>query len=317
MKILVIEDVKANLLVYSRCLQRLGAMVVAADSGYQAIDLFERETPDLVLLDVILPDIDGFEVARRLRRLEKPGNWTPIIFVSAKTSDEYLEMGITAGGDDYLYKPVSEVVLGAKVRAMQRIVQMRASLVALTRKLDAANRELQRLSSSDGLTGMPNRRLFDETLEREWRRAKREGTEITLMMCDVDHFKAYNDTYGHQAGDDCLKQVALVLGRALERGADMAARYGGEEFAIILAGTGLDGALFVAHKMLNGIRELRVPHTGSPFGQVTASIGIATAVPGEAPAEALLEAADQALYRAKREGRNRVCQTTLAEDSGD
>ncbi|MGE5492873.1 MAG: diguanylate cyclase [Actinomycetota bacterium] len=307
MRILVIEDVKASLLVYSSCLRASGATVIAAESGYQALEAFERENPDLILLDVMLPDIDGFEVARRIRRMEKPGNWTPIIFVSAKTSDEYLEQGIAAGGDDYIYKPVSEVVLRAKVKAMQRIVQMRTSLVVLARKLDSANQELQRLSSSDGLTGLPNRRLFDETLEREWRRARREGAEITLMMCDVDHFKAYNDTYGHQAGDDCLKQVALTLRQALERGADLAARYGGEEFAIILPGTGLDGALIVAHKMLNGIRELRIPHTGSPFGQVTASIGIASMVPGEGPAEALIEAADQALYRAKREGRNRVC----------
>lgn len=308
MKILVIEDVKASLLVFRHTLERLGETVVTAESGYEAIDIFCRENPDMVLLDVVLPDIDGFEVARRIRRLEKPGDWRPIIFISAQTSDEYLEKGIAAGGDDYIYKPISEVVLRAKVKAMQRILQMRTSLVVLTRKLDTANQELKRLSSRDGLTGMPNRRFFDQSLDQEWRRAQRNNTEITLMMCDIDYFKDYNDTYGHQTGDDCLKQVAQAMSRALERASDMAARYGGEEFAIILPGTGMGGALFVAHRLLNDIRELHLSHSASPIGRVTISIGIATAIPGSSSFQELIEAADQALYQAKREGRNRVCQ---------
>ncbi len=308
MKILVVEDSKANLAVVCKIIEKLGAKVFSAENGYDGVALFQRERPDLVLLDVILPDIDGFDVARKIRESENPGEWTPIIFLSSLTKDEDLEKGIAAGGDDYIHKPVSEVVLSAKIRAMQRIAQMRTSLVVLARKLDSANQELKRLSSSDGLTGIPNRRYFDETLDREWRRAKRNGTEISLLMCDVDFFKKYNDAYGHQAGDDCLKEVATTLCQSLERGGDTAARYGGEEFAVILPDTGLGGTLFVAEKARLMIHKLNIPHSGSNHGRVTLSIGIAGMVPNEEdPPQTLIEAADRALYRAKSEGRDRVC----------
>ena len=173
MKILIVEDASATLLVVSKYIERFGAQPIAVNNGEQAISAFRNEQPDMVLLDAMLPDIDGFSVARQMRAHEKPGAWTPIIFLSGMTSDKDLEKGIAAGGDDYLYKPVSEAVLNAKVRAMQRIIQMRTSLVVLARELDTANQELKRLSASDGLTGIANRRFFDEHLSREWRRARR------------------------------------------------------------------------------------------------------------------------------------------------
>ena len=203
---------------------------------------------------------------------------------------------------------MSEVVLSAKIRAMYRIVQMRTSLVVLTRKLDAANQELQRLSSSDGLTGIPNRRYFDEALDREWRRCRRVGKELALIMCDVDHFKRYNDYYGHQAGDECLRQVAEALKVGLDRGGDVLARYGGEEFVIVLPETSTGGALIVAERVRHAVMALGIPHAESSYSQVTLSLGLASMVPNEScqPSE-LLHAADQALYAAKHEGRNRVC----------
>lgn len=134
----------------------------------------------------MLPDLDGYEVARQIRLLEPPGDWTPIIFLSSMNKDKDIEMGIAAGGDDYLLKPISEIVLAAKIRAMQRIIQMRQSLLVLTRKLDTANQELKRLTSLDGLTGIANRRHFDEILSREWRRAMRQGEELSVLMCDID-----------------------------------------------------------------------------------------------------------------------------------
>ncbi|MFZ2267347.1 MAG: diguanylate cyclase [Azonexus sp.] len=308
MKILIVEDSRANLLVVTEYVQRFGATAVQAATGQQAIEVFQAEHPDIVLLDIILPDMDGFTVAQRLRGLEENGGWTPIIFLSSLDKDEDIERGIAAGGDDYLAKPVSEVVLGAKIRAMQRIIQMRTSLVVLARKLDVANRELKRLSASDGLTGIPNRRLFDEYIAREWRRARRNSTSISLMMCDVDHFKLFNDTYGHQAGDDCLRQVAHAIQKIMERGADIAARYGGEEFAVVLPETPVGGALFLAEKVRHAIHELHIPHSASSSGQVSMSIGIATMVPGENNlCEELIRAADQALYQAKHDGRDRVC----------
>lgn len=313
MKILIVEDSRSNLLLLTQYVEALGARAIPAASGEAAVAAFAADQPDLVLLDVVLPDIDGHEVARRIRAIEGEQRWAPIIFLSSMAGDEDVEKGIAAGGDDYLIKPVSEIVLGAKIRAMQRIVRMRAALVDLTRRLDAANNELKRLSAIDGLTGIANRRQFDERIDQEWRRARRTGNPLGLLICDIDYFKQYNDRYGHQAGDDCLRRVAATIAQTMERGADLAARYGGEEFAAILPDTPLGGALFVAEKIRHAVNQMNQPHAGSSFGRVTLSIGVASlpAETGQTPA-ALIEAADQALYRAKHEGRDRVCRAEIA-----
>lgn len=305
MKALVIEDTATSQAVICHLLERLGIEPIQARDGLAGIASFERERPGLILLDIVLPGIDGFEVARRIRAMEKPGEWTPIIFLTALTRDADLERGIEAGGDDYLLKPVSEVVLGAKVRAMQRIIQMHHSLLVLTRKLDGANRELTRLSAVDGLTGIANRRQFDEALSREWRRCLRERETLSLLMIDVDFFKQYNDGYGHQAGDECLRSVAETLRGKLRRPADVVARYGGEEFAAILPDTALEGALLVAEAMRAAVQGLGLTHDGSAFGVVTVSIGVASLPPQQPEGmPRLLSAADWALYEAKRLGRN-------------
>ncbi len=307
MKALVIEDTATSQAVICLLLERMGIQPVQALDGLSGVDRFEHERPDLILLDIILPDIDGFEVARRIRAMEKPGEWTPIIFLTSLTKDEHLERGIEAGGDDYIFKPVSEVVLGAKVRAMQRIIQMRHSLLVLARKLDSANRELTRLSAVDGLTGIANRRQFDEALSREWRRCLRSREPLSLLMGDVDFFKQFNDRYGHQAGDECLKTVAETLRGKLRRPADIVARYGGEEFAAILPDTGTEGAMLVAEAMRSAVQALGLPHESSVAGVVTVSIGAASLVPQLTEGmPRLLSAADWALYEAKRQGRNCV-----------
>ncbi|MDR2187431.1 MAG: diguanylate cyclase [Azonexus sp.] len=307
MKILIVEDSRSNLMLLTEYIRRLGATVLPAESGAAAVASFDRERPDLVLLDVVLPDIDGFAVARRIRASEKGGDWTPIIFLSSLGKDKDIEQGIMAGGDDYLLKPVSEVVLGAKVRAMGRLIEMRDSLVKLASELDKANQDLQRLSASDGLTGIANRRYFDDCLTREWRRARRSGSELALVMCDVDHFKKFNDTYGHQAGDECLRRVAGAIATSLERGSDVAARYGGEEFVVLLPETPLGGALIVAEKIRRAVQTLNIPHSASSHSRVTLSIGLAATVPErDNAANSLIAAADQALYEAKNTGRNRV-----------
>ena len=310
MKILVIEDSKSSLKRLCDYIQKMCFHPLSAETGHQGIDVFLNERPDLVLLDIIMPDIDGFEVARQIRQLEPLGEWTPIIFLSSLSKDQDIENGIAAGGDDYLLKPVSEVVLGAKIRAMQRIIQMRQSLVVLTRKLDTANQELKRLTSLDGLTGIANRRHFDAMLVREWRRAMRLGEELSIVMADIDFFKQYNDTFGHQSGDECLRQIAQILSLSLDRGGDLMARYGGEEFAAILPGTSLSGASFVAEQMRKAVSELNISHPGTAFGHVTASFGVASAIAmPETDPQDLVGAADLALYKAKHRGRNRVNQT--------
>ena len=316
MKILIVEDTRSSLLIITEYVQRFGAEALQATTGAEAVELFQSRHPDIVLLDLILPDTNGFEVARQMRGLEKNGGWTPIIILSSLDKDEDVERGIAAGADDYLAKPVSEVVLGAKIRAMERLIQMRTSLVVLAHKLDIANRELKRLSASDGLTGIPNRRLFDEYIAREWRRARRNATSIALMMCDVDHFKLFNDTYGHQAGDDCLRQVAATIQKIMERGADIVARYGGEEFVVVLPETQVGGALFLAEKIRHAIHALNIPHEASQHGRVSMSIGIAAMVPEadeENDYDKLIKAADRALYQAKHLGRDRVCRADTLE----
>ena len=311
MKTLVIEDSRSTLKLLCEHIKKMRFTPIPADTGAIGIDLFLKERPDLVLLDIILPDLDGFEVARQIRQMESPGDWTPIIFLSSLNKDKDIEEGIAAGGDDYLLKPISEVVLAAKMRAMQRIIQMRQSLLVLTRKLDSANQELKRLTSLDGLTGIPNRRHFDEVLDREWRRAMRQGDELSILMCDIDFFKLYNDTFGHQAGDECLCKVAQALTASMDRGGDLLARYGGEEFVAILPGTSLSGASHVAAQMRKAINELALEHPGSPVGHVTASFGVASAVAmPETNPQNIVGAADRALYKAKNAGRNRVFQTS-------
>lgn len=314
MKALLIEDTLTSATLVSHQLRNIGIEPLVARDGEKGIELFRQHKPDVVLLDIIMPGMDGFEVARRLRQLEENGDWTPIIFLTARTSDEDLEKGIAVGGDDYLIKPVSETVLAAKLKAMQRIAQMRFSLLVLTRKLDEANQELTRLSSLDGLTAIPNRRQFDETLRLEWRRAGRQGKPLAVLFCDVDYFKQFNDGYGHQVGDECLKAVARVLSGVLRRPADVVARYGGEEFAVILPDTDITGALQVAEGMRAEVEGLRITHRFSPAAPVvTISIGVATVVPerGSPLSPNLLRSADEALYQAKQSGRNRIAAGAL------
>ncbi|MBK9218370.1 MAG: diguanylate cyclase [Uliginosibacterium sp.] len=308
MKALVIDDALMSATLICHLLRKMGIEAISADDGQAGIELFKEQRPDVVLLDANLPGLDGYGVAKRIRQLERDGEWTPIIFLTSRSSDEDLQRGIEVGGDDFLVKPVSEVVLNAKVRAMQRIAQMRYSLVVLTRRLDEANKELTRLSSVDGLTGISNRRQFDESLAREWARSLRSAAPLSLLMCDVDYFKQYNDLYGHQAGDECLIAVARVLQSRVKRPADVAARYGGEEFAIVLPDTDKDGAISVAETVREGIAELKMRHEGAKIGMLSISIGVASVIATRegSAAEMLLAAADAALYAAKQKGRNRV-----------
>lgn len=307
-KVLIVEDSKTTIETICAYLRLVDfSQPLIAESGKAAIELFKKNRPDIILLDVMLPDIDGFEVARQIRALEHDGDWAAIIFLTNQAGDENLALGIEVGGDDYLVKPVSEVVLNSKIRAMRRLVEMQRALVDVTRQMNATNMELQRLSTTDGLTGIANRRYFDEMLLREWRRCARMKMPISLIMIDVDHFKLYNDTYGHQAGDECLKAVAIQAALTITRATDMAARYGGEEFVIILGETDLNGAKWVANQVRQRISDLRMPHDPSEFEHVTISCGVVSVIPNaKLSLETFLHSADHALYLAKEQGRNCV-----------
>lgn len=307
LKVLVVEDSKVTMKVLCNYLERMGIQPLKAELGKTALEIYSREHPDIILLDAQLPDIDGFDIALEIRRLEQKKDWTAIIFLTSMTKDEDLARGIEVGGDDYLLKPISEVVLKAKVMAMRRLVEMQRSLVAVTHQLNVVNKELQKLSTTDGLTGISNRRMYDELSVREWRRCERMKKPISLVMVDVDNFKLYNDHYGHQAGDECLKMVAEQMRRAAPRPSDLVARYGGEEFVFVLGETDADGAKWVANLLRQRIADMNMPHAAAPLQHVTVSCGVASVVPDEMLSlDVLMKSADHALYQAKQQGRDRV-----------
>jgi diguanylate cyclase (GGDEF)-like protein len=285
----------------------MGIVPLTAETGALAIDIYHREKPDVILLDAQLPDIDGFDVALKIRALEKVKDWTAIIFLTSMTKDEDLERGIEVGGDDYLLKPISEVVLKAKLKAMFRMVEMQRALVHMTEQLNEANAKLLRLSATDGLTGIANRRMYDELAIREWRRCERMKKPLALVMIDVDHFKLFNDKYGHQTGDECLKAVAAQVGKAAPRATDLAARYGGEEFVLVLGETDTDGAKWIANRLRQQVSDLKIPHYATASRHVTISCGVAAIIPEvNYSLDVLLKSADHALYQAKETGRDRV-----------
>jgi len=306
MNILVVDDSPTIRAALRSLLERMGHTVVEANDGKDALQMYRKDRPGLVLIDVVMPVMDGYEAARHMRETSAE-EWVPIIFLSSKEADQDLNRAIEAGGDDYLVKPVSFVVLNAKIRALQRLESMRSKQLEMSRDLASANRELEKLSRQDGLTGIANRRYFDSYLLTEVRRGAREKAPVSLILSDVDHFKAFNDCYGHQAGDDCLRRVAAALSSAGRRPADLAARYGGEEFAMVLPGTALEGAVDVAKAVSRVIGGLAIPHARSAVDQsVTLSQGIVSLVPDkETTCEHLIQHADQALYQAKQQGRNR------------
>jgi diguanylate cyclase (GGDEF)-like protein len=292
-RVLIVDDERINQKLLSEVLAEENDLLVA-DDGERGIELAHRSPqPDLILLDIVMPGIDGYEVCRRLK--EDPETAAiPIVFISGNISNEDERRGLQLGAIDYIRKPFNSLVVKARVR----------NHVAFKRQADM----LEQLSLVDGLTGIANRRRLDEYLNQAWHNATRNGTNIALMMMDIDHFKRYNDHYGHGAGDDCLRRVAQALDELCWRKTELVARYGGEEFAWVLLDTDREEVMALAEKVLGVIRRLRIPHeTGSAEGIVSMSIGVAATVPTpERHLDDFINTADQHLYQAKAEGRDRA-----------
>ena len=308
MKILLVDDARSVVQVMTARLSSYGYDVVYAENGQRAIEVFQESSPDLVLMDIEMPVMNGFEATNGIRAAEAQQQWawTPIIFLTSSDTVQNLVTAIEAGGDDFMSKFVPEPVLRAKMLAMSRIATLRQSL-------SVANRKLQDLANQDGLTGLCNRRSMDSRVDAGWAQAQASGGPLGLLMIDIDNFKKYNDHYGHQVGDDCLRQVAQALEGAAQAantagwtGGAFAARYGGEEFALVMPQLAPAAFETVAAALVNAVRALAIPHDNNmDWGIVTISVGgVCLNQVAGATVAALFREADARLYRAKAQGRN-------------
>lgn len=290
-RILLVDDSPANIHLLVECL-RSDYKILAATTGSDALAIAQREKPDLILLDIVMPEMDGHEVFRRLKgdpRTEP----IPVIFITGMCGVDDEMAGLELGAIDYIVKPFSLPLVQRRLRTHLDLKRYRD--------------QLERQSMLDAMTGIPNRRCFDQALEQAWSHAAGRGEPISLVMLDIDHFKAYNDHGGHPAGDACLRRVASALSMAGLRGADLVARYGGEEFACILPDTDIEEACIVAGRMHAAVASMQIPHPSPALPNLTMSLGVACLYPRPTDkSDTLLDAADRALYKAKESGRNRV-----------
>ncbi|MBN2651872.1 MAG: diguanylate cyclase [Spirochaetales bacterium] len=291
--ILIVDDQAVNIQTLSNLLKD-NYRILVANNGKKALEIVAYdEDIDLILLDITMPGMDGYEVCSKIKDNEKSSR-IPIIFITARDSDKEEERGFEIGAEDYIVKPFSPSVVRARVK----------NHVNLKIKTDL----LEELSHMDWLTGIANRRYYEETFQQQWQQAVRSSWDISILMIDIDNFKSYNDHYGHGAGDECLKKVTLALKKEIKRPSDMLARYGGEEFVVILPETDINGAKLVAQSMLSSVIDAAIPHAYSPVsGFVTVSIGCASVKASRSyDSHSLVENADSALYISKKSGKNQV-----------
>ncbi|MBF0136198.1 MAG: diguanylate cyclase [Magnetococcus sp. DMHC-1] len=319
--LLVVDDERLNLNVLKDLLEPDYDLLLAK-SGEQALQrVLSTPPPDLILLDIMMPGIDGYQVLQRLKA-DPVLQEIPVIFITAMGEIEDETKGLAMGAVDYITKPISPSIVQARIKthlALRRSLvaqqdlnkemrQLNAQLEEKNNQLLELNTILQNMAMLDGLTGIPNRRHFDQQLEQEWHRALRDQTPVSLILMDIDFFKPFNDHYGHAAGDACLRQVAQALAHTMTRTIDLVARYGGEEFVCILPGTDLDGLAVVGNKLRENIRALGLAHHHSKVANhVTISLGGISMIPShDLSPTSLVKAADARLYQAKNEGRDRL-----------
>lgn len=290
-RLLLVDDHQLNIRVMYEIFRHEFDVFIALN-GEQALEKCAELHPDLILLDVVMPRLDGYEVCRRLKADPELAD-IPVIFITSHFDEADEVRGFELGAVDFIHKPVNPIITKARVKTQLQLKQQTDLLRAI--------------SQIDGLTGIANRRRFDQQLELEWRSCCRSGEPLSLLMLDIDYFKQYNDEFGHLAGDECLRRVAMAMQQAIGRPYDLLARFGGEEFAVLLPRTNSHGAQFLAQNILLKIQHLALSHPYSPGGIVTLSAGLATVVPLEhIQARQLLQRADEMLYKAKQQGRNRL-----------
>ena len=292
-KVLIVDDEPLNIKILGETLKQ-DYEIYAETGGERAVQVAENKQPDLILLDIVMPGMDGYQVLKKLKSNAATSK-IPVIFITSRTGEEDEKKGFETGAVDYIRKPFSIPIVRARVKTH----------LELKRSRDI----LEHYAMYDGLTGLLTRKRFDDLYISEWRRCIRNHIPMTLIMIDIDYFKLYNDNYGHPAGDACLKAVAGTLSSVLQRSSDFLARYGGEEFVAVLVGTDADGASRMATTMIDKMNDLNMPHEYSPVAdRVTISMGIASTHPEQKDDPLnLIKSADRMLYQAKDEGRNRFC----------
>jgi len=304
-RILIVDDHEDNVELLRARLESWGYATESAMDGEQALQKVEAAPPDLILLDVMMPHIDGMEVARRVKSNTKLP-FIPIIMQTALDTTEDKVEGLEAGADDYITKPIEFPELKARLRSMLRIKRLQEELEERERQLLEANERLRYMSQTDGLTGLDNRRHLEQQLDAMFHHARRLNEPLSCVMCDLDRFKTVNDTYGHQAGDAVLKQFARILKNEAREKVDRVGRYGGEEFMLLLPGTVLDAAVTFAERVRKEVESRTFTFEGGAIKR-TASFGVAGwPHPKIASCDALVRAADDSLYVAKETGRNRA-----------
>jgi two-component system, cell cycle response regulator len=305
-RILVVDDHPDNVQVLRARLEARGYIVDEAGDGEQALErVYTSPPPDLILLDVMMPKIDGFEVVRRIKN-DDTLPFIPVIMQTALDTTESMVQGLDAGADDYIAKPINFSELDARVKSLLRIQSLQSSLQQREKELSIANAQLLVMSSTDVLTGVANRRSLEERLHDMWEHSQRLHEPLSLVMCDIDHFKRVNDDYGHQVGDAVLQQFAKLL-QTEAREIDRVGRYGGEEFVLLLPGTVLDAAVTFAERIRERVEKCTFTYGEGQSLHRTMSCGVAAwPHPFIRDQEALIKAADDALYVAKETGRNRV-----------
>lgn len=316
--LLVVED-NNFLQAYLETLLTPYYRVAVASDGVEGLEKAKTLQPNLIVSDQVMPRQNGLDLLKEIRRTPELSS-TPVIFLTARSGMEARIESLDAGADDYISKPFDERELLARVRNLLRSHSAEQQLAVLNRQLqqqkqqlESVNRALQYLATYDSLTEVRNRHSFNEYLDTEWRRLAREEAPLSLIMCDIDYFKLYNDTYGHQAGDECLRQVAAVIQHSVKRAADLVARYGGEEFVVVLPNTDIEGATCVAEMIAQQVRALQIAHAKSAVSEyVTLSLGVACCIPApKSQPGALIALADESLYQAKASGRDRVSVATF------
>ncbi|SKC39907.1 GGDEF domain-containing response regulator [Maledivibacter halophilus] len=318
MDVLIVDDKLENLLALEGVLEDLELNIIKATSGNMALGLMLEYDFALVLLDVQMHEMNGFAIAELMRKCEKTKN-IPIIFITTINKEQkFIFKGCEVGAVDCIFKPIEPLVLKSKVKVFIELQRQKKLLKEQARLLEEKidellelkelNCRLKHISTIDVLTGISNRRFFERNIQIEWQRSIRTGIPLSLIMIDIDHFKAFNDCYGHQEGDRCIRQVAEAIVSSTQRPADFVARYGGEEFVVVLPETQRQGALVVAERIRKKVESMAVKHKGScvsPY--VTVSLGVSTLLPEKYySVEELINSADKALFQAKFYGRNRV-----------